>query len=325
MAQPKEGLVPFAEFMAEALYGPEGYYTRGVNFLTTPPRDFTTAPELTPLFGATLANWVAKQWQQAGEPKDWVLSELGPGRGSLMRALLTQLREGFPACFSALQAVRLVEISPTLQRVQQQTLQDFPHCQWHRTLERAEAWQLVIGNEVLDALPVQPFKLVGTQWQTLFVKGADLVWQDGPPPPLPADWQPTDGAVLEHMPVLPDLLKQIAQADVALLIDYGYDNLPASGADTLQALHQHTKVPLLHAVGDTDLTAHVNFAEVVHLLGPQQCTLTPLADFLLAEGLTDLALPLLPHPATESALQRLLHPNQMGTLHKVLCYTRSTR
>ena len=325
MSKSEKGIIPFADFMAEALYGLDGYYTRGVNFLTTPPRDFTTAPELTPLFGATLANWVAKQWHKAGEPQGWVLTELGPGRGSLMRALLTQLRESVPACFGALQAVRLVDVSPALQQLQRQALQAFPLCTWQSTQERQEIWQLVIGNEVLDALPVQPFKCVGGQWQAFFVNGADLVWQGSSPPHLPAGWQPTDGAVLEHMPALADLLHQIAQADVALLIDYGYSALPASGADTLQALHHHTKVPLLHAVGDTDLTAHVNFAEVVHQLGPQHCTLTPLADFLLANRLTDLSLPLLPHPATESALQRLLHPNQMGTLHKVLCYTRSTR
>jgi hypothetical protein len=99
-------------------------------------------------------------------------------------------------------------------------------------------------------------------------------------------------------------------AEVALIIDYGAAQLPPHGADTLQALQHHKPVPLWHEPGETDITAHIRFAEVAAQLGAAACTLTPLADFLLAHGIANLALPLLPHPPTESALQRLLHRHQ---------------
>lgn len=325
--------LPFVSFMAEALYGAHGYYTRGVNFLQTPPRDFTTAPELTPLFGATLANWVARQWQALGCPTPFVLAEMGPGRGSLMHPLLTHLHHAHPACFAALARVHLIETSPALTHLQQQTLAPWADlCTWAETLPQGHSLPplLLIANEVLDALPVQPYRYNNGQWEALHVEPLApepaLVWCTAEPPTLPAGLTPTQGTVYEHRPALLPLLAHIqAQAHAALLLDYGAPSLPPQGAETLQALQNHTPVPLLHQPGDTDLTAHIAFNEVSEALGPAHCTLATLTDFLLHHGLPQLALPLLPHPATESALHRLLHPAHMGTLHLALCYTRSTR
>ncbi len=325
-------MIPFHTFMAEALYGPDGYYTHGRNFLTTPPRDFTTAPELTPLFGATLANWVAAMWQKLGRPARFALVELGPGRGSLMRALLTHLQTAHTPCYAALHQIDLVEISPVLTTLQKTILASFPQCCWHQQLASTKhqpILTLLIANEVLDALPAQPYRRTPAGWEALCVADTGLVWRPCPAPPLPHGWQPVVGAEFDHLPALPALLADIhAMAEVALLIDYGADCLSANAKSTLQAVHQHQYVDVLHEAGATDLTVQINFAEVQNLLATRQNTLQPLADFLLAYGLADLALPLLatqpPHPGTESALHRLLHPNQMGTLHKVLCSMRST-
>lgn len=316
----------FHRFMTEALYGPDGYYTQGRNFTTTPARDFTTAPELTPLFGATLGNWVAQQWQALGAPPAFVLAEYGPGRGRLMQALLTHMQAAHPACYSALQAVHFIEVSPFLTQLQRETLQHFSsRCTWATTLTAPAAPLILLANEVLDALPAQPYRLTAAGWEALTVKNNTLHWEPCDQPTLPHGWQPQVGASFDALPDLAEFLAPIRQhASAALIIDYGSPTLPANSQSTLQALQHHQRVELLHEPGNTDLTVQVNFAEVAQLLGPAQCTLTPLADFLLRHGLTDLALPLLPHPATESALHRLLHPAQMGTLHQVLCYTRST-
>lgn len=320
--------IPFAHFMEEALYGENGYYTKGVNFLQSPPRDFTTAPELTPLFGATLAKWVAKQWQTLGQPNAFTLCEMGPGRGSLMHPLLTHLRDAHPSCFTALHQVQLIELSPILTQIQQQTLAPWGNlCTWFTTLPTVNRQHptLLIANEVLDALPAQPYRYQNGGWEMLYVHKNNPIWHPTAAPPLPAGWHPTEGAHYEHLPALKELLEIIKPfADAALLIDYGAQTLPPQGAETLQAMQHHKPVSLFHEPNNTDLTTHINFGHVADILGKDACTLTPLADFLLAHGLHHIALTLLPHPATESALHRLLHPNHMGTLHLTLCYTRST-
>ncbi|MCA3243797.1 MAG: SAM-dependent methyltransferase, partial [Alphaproteobacteria bacterium] len=275
--------------MAEALYGPEGYYTHGRNFTTTPPRDFTTAPELTPLFGATVANWVAARWQALGAPNPFILAELGPGRGRLMQALLTHLQAAHPACFAALQQVVSIEVSPFLIQLQRETLQHFSsRCTWATTLTASAAPLILVANEVLDALPAQPYRLTATGWEQLTVQDNTLHWEPCDQPTLPHGWQPDVGASFDALPDLATFLTTIHQhASAALLLDYGSPTLPANSQSTLQALQHHQRVDLLHEPGNTDLTVHINFAEVMHQLGPTQCTLTPLADFLLRHGLTD--------------------------------------
>ncbi len=321
---------PFAAFMAECLYAEGGYYTTGRNFQTTPPADFTTAPELTPLFGATLGHWLIKTVKnnaQYHHKKEVFLAELGPGRGSLMRALLTHVAETAPALAARL-TPWLVETSPALRTIQQHTLAAFPHSQWAPTLSDIPptAPLIIIANEVLDACPAQPYRLSGTGWEMLWVEGDETHWRPSAAPPLPHGAPALEeDAILEHSPTMDTLVATIrTHASHALLLDYGYETLPPSGANTLQAVHAHQKVPLTHKPGQTDLTVHVNFQHVQHLLGPTHCTLTGMADMLLAHGLAELALPLLQHPTagnpTAHALHRLLHPQEMGTLFKVLAY-----
>ena len=139
-----EGPLTVEDYVTACLYHPEhGYYTQGHNFLplkpsnphtlTSYPNDFTTAPELpTPIgqiFGYTLANWVARTHATIGSPTPFVLMECGPGRGILMHSMLTHLQTAHPAIYAATYPI-LIETSPTLTALQQQTLGTFPQCQW---------------------------------------------------------------------------------------------------------------------------------------------------------------------------------------------------
>lgn len=325
----KSGPLSVAAFMQACLYHPQhGYYTRGLNFSTNPPRDFLTAPDHTPLFGATIANWLAATWVGLGSPPLFTLVETGPGRGSLMESLLVHLQSTHGACYAAAQPV-LVESSPALTQIQKQTLAAFPQCKWAAKVAPANTPLILIANEFLDSFPInqhihiggQLFEvLVGTsaEGQLCFTTAANPS-----PMPLPPGWQPADGATLETAPDEAEFLRFLkAHAKAALLIDYGANTRATQDGNTLQAINNHTPVHPLHLPGETDLTAHINFASLITQLGEANCTLSDLAPFLLANGLPELGLQ---HPDQQPRLQRLLHPAQMGTLFKVLCFTQNTR
>src|SRR3954468_18339849 len=116
----EEGRLSFATFMAEALYGPEGYYARRPR-LGGADADFFTSPELHPAFGALLGELAARVWVALGQPDRFDLVEHGPGTGALCRDLLTWADRAAPA-FGRTISYRLVETSDVLRAVQQQTL-----------------------------------------------------------------------------------------------------------------------------------------------------------------------------------------------------------
>lgn len=326
----QSGPLTVAEYMEHCLYHPQhGYYTRGLNFSTTPARDFVTAPELTPLFGAMVANWVAKAWQQAGNPAAFLLVEGGPGRGTLMYDLLSHLHTRHGACYRAAQPV-LVETSPELTHIQRATLENFGQCTWQTALPVSGPLPvIVVANELLDAFPAEQHAHSKLNWQQYVValNGAnELTFTTRPaprPPHLPAHWQPAEGALLESSPAQMSFIAQLrSHAAAALIIDYGYRHLPPTGGHTLQGLYKHQKVSPLFMPGEADLTTHVNFAQVTAALGLEEGVVEDLAPFLLRHGLVELGLQ---HPSQQSALQRLLHPAQMGSLFKVVEYNRSAQ
>ncbi|MFZ2587903.1 MAG: SAM-dependent methyltransferase [Alphaproteobacteria bacterium] len=297
-------------FMATCLYHPtHGYYTQGLNFTSTShPKglDFTTAPLLTPIFGACLATWVERQWASLGNPTSFHLLEAGPGNGALMNDILTTLS---PACRAAC-TPHLVETSPTLTTLQQKTLINRPTTQWHTTLPclLPPAPCLLIANELLDAFPIRQFADTTERTLTLTTNN-QFAWSH-PDSAITHEDSPSQNAWLNTLKTLPNL-------KAALLIDYGYTT-PPTPADTLQALHRHTKVSPLTHLSEADLTAHVNFTHVLQTLGPAACTLTDLSPFLMAHNLLTHAESTITTPTTSSALHRLLHPAEMGSLFKVL-------
>ncbi len=136
-----------------------------------PFADFTTAPEITQVFGELLGAWAAVQWRAMGQPDPVVLVEAGPGRGTLMADALraAALMPGFRA---ALQ-VHFIETSPRLRTIQAAAV---PGAVWHDTLDSVPAGPiLLLANEFLDALPIRQFVQRGNDWTERYVQDGTLV------------------------------------------------------------------------------------------------------------------------------------------------------
>ncbi|MDA9271801.1 SAM-dependent methyltransferase [bacterium] len=340
----QQGPIPFVEFMQQALYAPNlGYYSANLQKLGL-GGDFITAPELTPLFGQTLA----KQCQQIlNSVKAPVIFEFGAGSGQLCVDLLTQLE-----CLDCLpQAYYILEVSGNLKARQQALIkQRIPHLanrvtwlsQWPTTAFNG----VVIANEVLDAMPVHRFLQTQTglleSYITLDDHSALLECfkpcthprlQTHVQTVLPADRYPYQSEVNLFMN---DWLRQcytMLNQGVVLIMDYGFPRHeyyhPDRRDGTLMCHYQHKAHanPLLH-VGEQDITAHVDFthvADAAHTAGFHVTGYTNQASFLLANGLLDLLAALSDERyrmRSQQAVKQLLQPNEMGELFKVIALSK---
>ncbi|ODU10600.1 MAG: hypothetical protein ABS84_03730 [Rubrivivax sp. SCN 71-131] len=320
--------LPFDRFMAIALYEPGlGYYARDARqfgLLPSSGSDFVTAPELSPLFGRTLARQVHQALGTTGTREVW---EFGAGSGALALQVLTALDEDAaadPAVY------RIVELSAALRQRQQQTLAAFgERVRWLDALPvRIEG--VVLGNEVLDAMPVQLLHFDGRDWleRGVGVQDGRLAWAERPTalrPPGEHRFLP--GAVTEIHPQSEAFVRTLAGRLVrgaAFFIDYGFPEHeyyhPQRHGGTLMCHrgHRADTDPLVE-LGEKDITAHVNFSAValaaqdagLHVLG-----YTSQARFLINCGLP--ALMAAAHARAQVAAQPLVQEHEMGELFKVL-------
>ncbi len=328
------GPISLADYMAECLGHPTlGYYT------TRDPLgakgDFTTAPEISQMFGELIGLALAQGWLDQGAPAPVTLAELGPGRGTLMADALRATR-GVPGFHDALR-LHLVETSPALRRKQRDALEGF-NVTHHQTIATLpDAPLLLIANEFFDALPIRQFVRTGAVWRERVVglqDGSLALGLSDPvdPPELGHRRDVPEDRLVEICPAAPAIMGEIdariaTHGGAALIVDYGGWR---SLGDTLQAVKGHEyDDPLAHP-GDADLTAHVDF-EALAAAAPRLTAtpLTPQGVFLerlgitlraqtIAKGLTGEAL------ATHIAgHRRLTHPDEMGNLFKVLGLTRA--
>ena len=328
------GWLPFDRYMALALYAPGlGYYSRSgrqFGLLPASGSDFVTAPELSPLFGAALARPVAQALQATAAD---TVFEFGAGSGALAEQLIDALdRRGQPLARYA-----IVDLSGALRERQAQRLARFgARVQW------LDAWPdslhgVAVGNEVLDAMPVQLLHFDGQRW---FERGVALgadgpVFEDRPTPlrpPHPGPFVP--GTVTEIHAQAEAFVRSLAdhlRHGAAFFIDYGFPEAeyyhPQRHQGTLLAHRAHRTeldaAAVLREPGQKDITAHVNFSAVA--LAAQDAGLAVLgytsqANFLLNCGILDL-LPAGDLRAT-AALHKLLAEHEMGELFKVLALGR---
>ncbi len=261
----ERGPITVEQYMQMALTHPEhGYYMNRDPFGAS--GDFTTAPEISQMFGELLGLWAAEVWSSMGSPRTLRLIELGPGRGTLMSDALRAARI-VPAFREALD-VWLMETSPTLAAMQHELLLDSGAAvSWAQSMrEVPDGPAIVIGNEFLDALPVRQFVRVNGRWWERTVRlddGGELVFDVSAAPEPYINVNASNGEILEVNPAAHRFMFEIGgrlvrQGGAALLVDYGH--LATGFGDTLQALRAHRYVDPLAAPGDCDLTAHVDFA-----------------------------------------------------------------
>jgi SAM-dependent MidA family methyltransferase len=323
------GWIGFERFMALALYQPGlGYYSGGdrqFGALPASGSDFVTAPELSGLFGRAVARQLAQALDATGTAELW---EFGAGSGALAAQLLGALGD-------RIRRYTIVDLSGTLRERQRQTCaarvpQHLDKLHWADALpERFEG--VVVGNEVLDAMPVMLLHWDGAQWLergvTLDAQG-HFAWADRPTaerPPVEGPFLPGTVTELPRQAsgFIRTLAAQLARG-AAFFVDYGFPEHefyhPQRTGGTLMCHrgHQADADPLVD-VGRKDLTAHVDFTAVA--LAGQDAGLevlgyTSQARFLFNCGLlADLE----GADLRERAMaQKLVTEHEMGELFKVV-------
>ncbi len=324
------GPITIADYMQAALSDPQdGYYITRDPFGAA--GDFTTAPEISQMFGELLGLCLAQAWQDQGAPAQFVLAELGPGRGTCMADVLRATRR-VPG-FAAAAQVHLVETSPALRALQSRAV---PGAQWHDSVDTLpDGPLLLIANEFFDALPVRQFVREGVGWRERVVglSGGALAFgltETAPVAALVHRLDDTgDGDLVEFGAPAAGIADKIAAriaafGGTALIVDYGDWR---SLGDTLQALRGHAPVQVLDTPGTADITAHVDFealARAATAAGAAHGDLTPQGTFLERLGIVARAEALarnLSGAARDShlaALTRLTHPARMGHLFKAM-------
>src|SRR5579872_18668 len=306
------GPISLERYMALALTHPtHGYYMHRDPFGAS--GDFTTAPEISQMFGELIGLWAAEVWASMGAPNPVRLIELGPGRGTLMSDALRAARVA--PNFRAVLDVCLIEASPMLAAIQHETLltAGAPISWASQWRDAPQGPAIIIANEFLDALPMRQYIRGPRDWRERLIgldQSGALTYR------LAANGEPhigaraEEGAVLEINAVAHRLVHTVAervatQGGAALFIDYGHTT--TGFGDTLQAVRSHRMVDPLSEPGTADITAHVDFAAMGRSARAGGATVYgPISqgDFLRALGLDQRA----------AALTRKGGPQQMADI-----------
>jgi NADH dehydrogenase [ubiquinone] 1 alpha subcomplex assembly factor 7 len=363
-----EGPISLHDYMETCLYDPaHGYYKKRDPLGRG--GDFITAPEISQVFGELIGLWAGETWRLMGQPDPVRLIELGPGRGTLMADALRALRV-LPAFLQRATVHLVETSAPLRAAQEAALGGAPCPVRWHERIEDVPTGAaIVIANEFFDCLPVRQFVFgeAAQLWRERMVAFRDggFAFELGEVPPHPVllpegrrdaitlaedssrvlsplgerdrvrgDFTHLeDGAIVEIRPGTAGILKSFAArtADAplaALIVDYGYSQ-PASG-DTVQAVRQHRFAGLFDAPGEADLTAHVDFSDLVRqakALGLAPSGPMPMGEWLLRLGLEARVHQLLRRASPEKALElrgritRLVDPAQMGALFKTVVLT----
>lgn len=259
----REGPLTFAEFMRAALYDPDGYYA------THAPMgfggDYLTAPETTPLFGATLSRLASATWRALARPETFDVIDVGAGSGALLRDLSGALREEDPEAASAARLVA-IEVSGAADRAQARALGGLP-VQRARSLGALGPIEgLVVANELLDALPFHLVTQRDNEVRELRVaiEGERFAFSEAAPSDerLVAEAPPLEAGERAAVPLaayewLAALAKAIERG-IALVIDY-----PSRERSDVRTYFRHTSGgDALDRVGEQDLTAALDFVRL---------------------------------------------------------------
>jgi NADH dehydrogenase [ubiquinone] 1 alpha subcomplex assembly factor 7 len=259
----KEGPIALDRFMSKAV----SYY-----YDTRDPLgasgDFITAPEVSQMFGELIAVWICDIWNKLGKPKEILLVELGPGKGTLMNDIYRVLSKT-PELYKGLKTI-LVENSSSLINKQKSTLV-YDSIYWCKDLmdpliTDSRMPVIIIGNEFLDALPIKQYQKKSSTWkervvdyknQSFFIDLQDIRVNQGFAFPEAKENEIYEYSI-ERIRFVSDVCQLLKQrTGAALFIDYGHTE--SLTGDTLQALKEHRYVELLMDIGNSDITSHVDF------------------------------------------------------------------
>lgn len=329
------GWIPFSRFMEMALYTPQyGYYTGGAHKIGK-SGDFITAPTLTPLFGQTLARQINELLPQtAGN-----VYEFGAGTGELAASMLPEL--------SGVNHYYIVELSSELAERQRQTiLNKCPNLSekvTHLNMLPETFDGILIGNEVLDAMPIELIERSENTWWHIGVSFDEKLGFRQHKIPLASDslltsaqnyFPPVEPYTSELHPTQYAFIRTLSERLIRgamIWIDYGFEAAqyyhPQRNQGTLIGHYRHHTIhdPFFH-IGLTDLTAHVNFTNIAQAgvdSGLDLIGYLPQSYFLLNLGITEI----LEHIGTSqhhaylnagAAVQQLVGQHEMGELFKVI-------
>ncbi|KIZ43675.1 MULTISPECIES: SAM-dependent methyltransferase [Rhodopseudomonas] len=332
------GPMPVWRYMQLCLTHPEhGYYV--CRDPLGREGDFTTAPEVSQMFGELLGLWAASVWKAMDEPAALRLIELGPGRGTMMADALRALRV-LPPLYQGL-SVHLVEINPVLRDKQKETLAGIKNIHWHDSLDDVpDGPSIILANEYVDVLPIHQAVRRDDGWHERTVEIDDqgdiqfgvaaepIARFEVLLPPL-VRMSPL-GAVFEWRPdaeIMAIARRVRDQGGAALIIDYGHDR--SDVGDTLQAIARHSFADPLRNPGEADITAHVDFQALAHTaegVGARVHGPVTQGEFLKRLGIETRALTLMAKASNEvsedinGALKRLTDSGRggMGSMFKVI-------
>ena len=331
----------FAEFMQMALYDPSGgYYTMGLSYFG---QDFTTSPQISPLFAACLATQTAEVCQSMTKP---CILEFGAGSGRLCIDMLTHLET--LGCLP--ESYTIIELSGRLQAQQRQTIaHEIPHLyskiQWLDSWPKTPFEGVIIANEVLDAMPVHRFLKTDKEVYEIFVTANSErqlcevlkicdndVLRTQVNKVLPSSLFPYQSEVNLLITDWLDHCAKVLKRGMMLIIDYGFPQAeyyhPDRNEGTIMCHYQHRTHPNpLSYVGEQDISAHVDFtlvAEAAVAAGFSVAGYTSQAAFLLATGLLTKINASDPEQLfrQQQAVKMLTHPSEMGELFKVMALGR---
>jgi SAM-dependent MidA family methyltransferase len=343
----QKGWISFAEFMHLALYAPSlGYYSAGSQKFgdsKTGGGDFVTAPQISPLFAQTLSNQIVPVLNIT----QGNILELGAGTGKLAADILLTLAENG----SAPTRYFILEVSDHLRQVQMETLQNklpqdlVQRVEWLTELP-SNFNGVMIGNEVLDAIPVHivHVKDGGIYERGIVIEGEEFAWQDMVLSEqslfdVVSKLNLPEGYVTEVCPAASGLITSLAhslQQGIILMIDYGFSAReyyhPQRNQGTLMCHYQHYahSDPFIN-LGLQDITAHVDFTSMAHAGVNNGLALSGFcsqAQFLMNCGILELMSQVSPHDMARyaplaAAAQKLLSPAEMGDLFKVIAFSKN--
>ncbi len=331
-----QGSIPISDFMNAVLYHKKhGYYMNrsplGKN------NDFITAPEISQLFGEIIAVWVMYMWEKLGKPLKFSLVELGPGEGTLIHDIIRVTKKH--SNFFRSMAIHLIEISPTLQKIQKGKLKE-SNINWHVDInDLPEQPTIFLANEFFDALPIDQFVYHNGEWYENRITRRDdgvlfqcLILESRKEKSyvsLLTTQMPNEelfnGAVVEICSAGIEIFKKLEEKIVsnrgaAIGIDYGY--VYPTYKSTLQSIRQHRYANFLEDVGDNDITALVNFQALKDALKHIECEILTQREFLYLFGIKERVQTLIKNANDEhknrifSEFLRLTE--NMGTLFKAM-------